>query len=85
MNFGIYVILAAFGLFIILLIRYPNFSCFGKRIKSPFYPILRRRRYTKGKTGYGSRLTDKTSNWKTEGTDMNEEKKVEDYGFRLDD
>jgi hypothetical protein len=43
MNFGMYGILIVFGAFVLLLILNPNLSCFGKRIKSPLYPLLRKR------------------------------------------
>lgn len=44
MNLGTYGILVIFGLFIILTIINPNLSCFGKKIKSPLYPILRKKK-----------------------------------------
>lgn len=44
MNIGVYGILVVFGLFIILLIFNPKLSCFGRKIKSPFYPLIRKRR-----------------------------------------
>lgn len=37
-------ILVIFGAFVLLLILNPNMSCFGRRIKSPFYPLLRKKR-----------------------------------------
>lgn len=36
--------LVIFAAFILLLILNPNMSCFGRRIKSPFYPLLRKKR-----------------------------------------
>jgi hypothetical protein len=36
--------LIIFAAFILLLIINPNLSCFGRRIKSPFYPLLRKKR-----------------------------------------
>jgi hypothetical protein len=69
MGIGAYGILVIFGLFILLLAVNPKLSCFGKRIKSPFYPLVRRKRQEKradGKRG-------------AEG----EKKKTEDYGFKL--
>jgi len=36
-------ILIIFAAFILLLILNPNMSCFGRRIKSPFYPLFRKR------------------------------------------
>jgi len=69
MSWGTYAILVVFGLFILLLILNPNMSCFGKRIRSPFYPILRKKRLkNKAGTGAGEKAAQKT----------------EDYGFRLD-
>ena len=43
MNIGAYGILIVFGAFVLLLVFNPNLSCFGKRIKSPLYPVFRRR------------------------------------------
>lgn len=37
-------ILIIFAAFVLLLILNPNMSCFGRRIKSPFYPLLRKKR-----------------------------------------
>ena len=39
MSFGAYGILIILGLFILLLAVNPKLSCFGKRIKSPFFPL----------------------------------------------
>jgi hypothetical protein len=44
MSWGAYGILIVFGLFIILMIINPSLSCFGKKIKSPFYPLLRKKK-----------------------------------------
>ena len=43
MNLGTYGILIAFAAFILLMILNPKLSCFGKRITSPLYPLLRKR------------------------------------------
>jgi hypothetical protein len=43
MNFGAYGVLIIFGAFVLLMILNPNLSCFGKRLKSPLYPLLRKR------------------------------------------
>ena len=37
-------ILVIFAAFVLLLILNPNMSCFGRRIKSPFYPLFRKRK-----------------------------------------
>jgi hypothetical protein len=44
MNWGVTGLLIVFGAFIVLLVFSPSMSCFGKRLKSPFYPLMRRRR-----------------------------------------
>ncbi|HEX9903127.1 MAG TPA: hypothetical protein VGB72_09735 [Acidobacteriota bacterium] len=68
MNWGFIGLLAVFGIFIILLIINPNLSCFGRRIKSPFYPLIRRSKEKK-RPAAGNKAQDKPS---------------EDYGFKLD-
>jgi hypothetical protein len=37
-------ILVIFAAFVLLLILNPKMSCFGRRIKSPFYPLFRKKR-----------------------------------------
>jgi hypothetical protein len=37
-------ILVVFAAFVLLLILNPNMSCFGRRLKSPFYPLFRKRK-----------------------------------------
>jgi hypothetical protein len=76
MSFGAYGLLVIFGLFILLLAVNPKLSCFGKRIASPLYPLVRKRRLRKkageaGKTG------------EEEGENVRR-KKTADYGFHLD-
>jgi hypothetical protein len=78
MNWGFIGLLAVFGIFIILLIVNPNLSCFGRRIKSPFYPIFRRRQHRKREASRqigGQQAAD---------GDKAREKPAEDYGFKLD-
>lgn len=48
MSVGTIGILAVFAAFVLLLIINPNMSCFGRRIKSPFYPLLRKKRLKDG-------------------------------------
>jgi hypothetical protein len=48
MSWGTTAILVIFAAFVLLLILNPNMSCFGRRIKSPFYPLLRKKRLGKG-------------------------------------
>jgi hypothetical protein len=48
MSWGATAILIIFGAFVLLLIVSPNLSCFGKRLRSPFYPLRRKRAMAKG-------------------------------------
>ena len=70
MGIGAYGILVIFGLFIVLLAVNPKLSCFGKRIKSPFFPLVRRKHRAK-------RADEKAAD--PDGS----RKKTEDYGFKL--
>jgi hypothetical protein len=93
MNWGAYGILIAFGLFVLLIILNPRISCFGKRIRSPFYPLLRKKARKKTPPpaqDYGFRLGKGEAKGAAEpGTGTVETpkktvKKTDDYGFRLD-
>lgn len=42
-------ILIVFAAFVLLLILNPNMSCFGRRIKSPFYPLFRKKKIAEAK------------------------------------
>lgn len=42
-------ILIIFAAFVLILILNPNMSCFGRRIKSPFYPLFRKKKLEEGK------------------------------------
>ena len=92
MNVGTYGILFVFGLFILILIFNPRLSCFGKQIRSPFYPLLRKRRKKDKKKAareardYGFRLVDKESAEPGAPGEPKKKpvKKTDDYGFRLD-
>lgn len=90
MNWGVTGLLVVFGAFILLLIFNPNLSCFGKRLKSPFYPLLRRGRTgPAGKerqiktTDYGFHLDDEAMPVRKPPS-PEAQKKAEDYGFKLD-
>jgi hypothetical protein len=89
MNWGTTGILIVFGAFVLLMIFNPRISCFGKRIRSPFYPLLRkkgRKRTVAPTQDYGFRLTEGEVT-KTAGGIKDSPKKVkktDDYGFRLD-
>jgi hypothetical protein len=92
MNFGSYGILIAFAAFILLMILNPKLSCFGRRIRSPLYPLLRRRQKkapSQVKTeDYGFHLAEspppKAAPHRPEDKKPKAEKKTDDYGFRLD-
>jgi hypothetical protein len=51
MKWSTTVILVIFAAFVLLLILNPNMSCFGRRIKSPFYPLFRNRKKLKEEAG----------------------------------
>jgi hypothetical protein len=44
MKWSMTAVLIIFAAFVLLLILNPNMSCFGRRVKSPFYPLLRKKR-----------------------------------------
>ena len=89
MNWGSYGILIAFGLFVLLVIFNPRMSCFGKRIRSPFYPLLRKKSRKKAAPpaeDYGFRLTEGQGQDAARAAEERKRavKKTDDYGFRLD-
>ena len=96
MGWGAYALLIIFGAFVLLMIVNPNLSCFGKRIRSPFYPLRRRRLEKKG---VGQNIKEKMTDYKFDlgggpapktaapagpAADKKTDKKTDDYGFRLD-
>lgn len=91
MSFWLYVILILFGLFVLLLIFNPNLSCFGRTIKSPFYPYFRKRKKRRIKAqDYGFHLVDQVKSEEStrERREPKKERKpvkTEDYGFNLTD
>ncbi len=88
MNWGLYGLLIIFALFILLLIFNPNLSCFGKRIRSPLYPLFRKKKRKVKTEDYGFRLVNKDSQREKKKSQEDEEtkkaKKGEDFGFKLD-
>jgi len=58
MNWGMYGILIIFGIFVLLLIFNPNLSCFGKRVRSPLYPLFRKKKKKIKTDDYGFKLVD---------------------------
>lgn len=90
MNFGAYAILIIFGAFVLLLVLNPKMSCFGKRIRSPFYPLSRKKQAPPKMTDYKFDLgdeKDRKAAFAAKPEEKKDEKKpgpkTEDYGFRL--
>ncbi len=73
MSFGIYGILIIFGLFVLLMVINPSISCFGRRLKSPFYPLFRGREIKRRAQKKQELMAKKDA-----------PQKVDDYGFRLE-
>lgn len=96
---SIYVIgaIIIFGIFVIILIVNPNISCFGRKIKSPFYPLLRKRKKKSSSKkkkkidDYGFSLVDERSRRSPRINNLEPRKrrkakkelKIDDYGFSL--
>ena len=96
-----YGILAVFALFVLLMLINPKLSCFGRKISSPLYPLIRKRKQKRVKTeDYGFHLVDsadkekKAKDFAQEGGSpfITEERakpskviKTHDYGFNLVD
>lgn len=77
MNWGIYGILIIFGIFVLLLILNPNLSCFGKRVKSPLYPVLRKKKRKIKTEDYGFELVDDET--RVESKETKKKMKAEAY------
>jgi hypothetical protein len=71
MNWGGIGVLIVFGVFVFLLIRNPNLACFGRKLKSPFYPLFRRKKMEED----ARRLRQ----------DRLKKIPTDDYGFKLDE
>jgi hypothetical protein len=86
MIWGTYGLLIVFGLFVLLLIFNPRLSCFGKRIRSPFYPLLRKNaKKVQPKTeDYGFHLVEGETKESEKEPDEKKKtaKKTDDYGFK---
>ncbi|MGD2294250.1 MAG: hypothetical protein PVF22_00260 [Candidatus Aminicenantes bacterium] len=99
MPWTVYGILVVLGLFVLLMILNPKISCFGRKIRSPLYPLLRKKKQRSIKTeDYGFHLVDEEqsqgdASTKSEDmrlkpgkTDTKRKKKAlktHDYGFNL--
>ncbi|MCP2520484.1 hypothetical protein NLC26_02230 [Candidatus Aminicenantes bacterium AC-708-M15] len=56
MNLGLWILLILFAIFIVLLVTNPRMSCFGRIIRSPFYPMRRKKAKKRKTEDYGFRL-----------------------------
>jgi hypothetical protein len=96
MKLALYGILVILGLFIILMVFNPRLSCFGRKLKSPFYPVYRKKKQQQREiktVDYGFDLenpgTDRTGRKiNPEQVQRNDPQKgknvaTEDYGFDL--
>ncbi len=62
----------------------PNISCFGKRIRSPFYPALRKRTRKKTRTtDYGFDLGGGEKRSQEKVLETKRTPAIQDYGFDL--
>ncbi len=100
MPWTVYGILIVFGFFVILMIINPKFSCFSRKISSPLYPIMRKKKQKRIQTeDYGFSLIDEDMKLegpssrnsdgnipleKSGGPRKKKANKTEDYGFHLD-
>jgi hypothetical protein len=100
MNWATYGIIIIFGAFLILMILNPNLSCFGRKIMSPLYPVLRHKKKSQRRIktqDYGFKLSDDGERSIHPGQRGDEDEelflsqfkdkkyKTKDYGFNLSD
>jgi hypothetical protein len=79
MRWQIYGIIIIFALFVLVLIFNPTLSCFGKKLKSPLYPLLRKRKRKLKTEDYGFSLGAKGSRVKAK--EKGQKLGIKDYGF----
>jgi len=100
MNWTTYGVIIIFGAFVILMILNPNLSCFGRKITSPLYPVLRHKKKSQKRIktqDYGFKLSENGESPVHHGQrggkdeelflDQFKDKKykTKDYGFKLSD
>jgi len=98
MNIVLLGVVIIFVVFMVILIANPKISCFGKKIKSPFYPLLRKKKKSSGSKkkkidDYGFSLVDEESRRRSRITELEPRKsqrpqksaEIDDYGFSLSD
>ncbi|NIM58272.1 MAG: hypothetical protein GTO16_04930 [Candidatus Aminicenantes bacterium] len=79
MRWQIYGIIIIFAIFVLALIFNPTLSCFGKKLKSPLYPLLRKRKRKLKTEDYGFSLGDKKDRMKAK--ERMQKLGIKDYGF----
>ncbi len=88
MERALYGLLIIVALFVVLMVFNPNISCFGRRLKSPFYPLKRKRPRTPRTDDYGFDLgggkkgTEKGS-FRGKRHGLDDRRVAQDYGFDL--
>jgi hypothetical protein len=96
MKLALYGILIILALFIVLMVFNPNLSCFGRKLKSPLYPVLRKKKQKQKKiktVDYGFDLGNPGEK-RTQGASTKKQTQqkrstlrpnmaAEDYGFDL--
>ncbi len=100
MNWATYGVIIIFGAFIILMILNPNLSCFGRKITSPLYPVLRHKKKSQKRIktqDYGFKLSVGGEKPVYHGQRIGEDEelflsqfkdkkyKTKNYGFNLSD
>jgi len=99
MPWTVYAIMIVFGFFVILMIIDPRLSCFSRKISSPLYPIMRKKKQKRIQAeDYGFSLVDEDMKLegassrnsdgnippeKSSGQRKKKALKTEDYGFHL--
>jgi hypothetical protein len=79
MRWQFYGIIIVFALFVLALIFNPTLTCFGKKLKSPFYPLLRKKKRKLKTDDYGFSLGAKRPKEKTK--QRMQKLGTKDYGF----
>lgn len=100
MNWATYGVIIIFGAFVILMILNPNLSCFGRKITSPLYPVLRHKKKSQMRIktqDYGFKLSDTGGKSAYHGRQIGKDEelylsrfkdkkyKTKNYGFKLSD
>jgi len=79
MRWQIYGIIIIFAIFVLALVFNPTLSCFGKKLKSPLYPLLRKKKRKLKTEDYGFSLGDKRA--KAKAKERMQKLGIKDYGF----